>query len=712
MTIDTSLSEIVGDIARFGGLADRVEEFIESQTSRFHFGQGEWLILPWVDSFYLFSASEEGQRHGRESITAFLGPSVVEIERVSAERLAEDLPADWQATGLTKASRLRRVRPGVHGASEMLSRLEELIAALGVRTKHELNLAPRHSDLVRDFRLALLNRDAQSATELLDQIGLTGRLSAENLRYLRIEYLASFGRWSEIHAMPHIPALVKSRRPKVISETLLRMIWWVELVDPNYASAQEAFLGRDLLERFGPLFGSVRVPVTVEGRKVNFLAAHFEGDSSWKEEVLNGAIDDDERLRLQRLITDESSQPPERTEVTEDSVAAAYRAARYSEVVRVFVSNPLPEHAELALQSILDSGDFELGRVVLDLVRDFVATNMISLSRRGRRDLEELEASMLFACSGWVDWATRLGKSERWSEATNVLRNNHELWEGVGGLSSAETTSICNSLLDASGGPNADQIRSSLDILCHQASQLLQAGQSSDFCELVLVLLSDQENFSEMVRNAYLDLFAAWLESGLTAQKYCEVLDQTRDIWNRISSPKAVDWSASILEAVLDAPCQDDGQRRNLAVLMIDDSRRHGNRLSLRQRIEVEGLASDFGLPTEPVEADPDERDVWAGLDGKVVGVYSLLSGAETRLRERLLSLCAVGEVKGNSDKVATQALKSLARRADFMIVDTWHAAHQATGAIDDVRPKKRQILPAQKGVSGFVRALESVLGS
>jgi hypothetical protein len=46
------------------------------------------------------------------------------------------------------------------------------------------------------------------------------------------------------------------------------------------------------------------------------------------------------------------------------------------------------------------------------------------------------------------------------------------------------------------------------------------------------------------------------------------------------------------------------------------------------------------------------------------------------------------------------------------MVVDTWHAAHSATTAIDSARPKSRQILPQQRGVTGFLRAIQNSLES
>jgi hypothetical protein len=61
-------------------------------------------------------------------------------------------------------------------------------------------------------------------------------------------------------------------------------------------------------------------------------------------------------------------------------------------------------------------------------------------------------------------------------------------------------------------------------------------------------------------------------------------------------------------------------------------------------------------------------------------------------------------------DTVATQALRTLAKNADYLLVDTWHATHEATAAIDAVRPRNNQIMPKGHGISGFLRALEGAL--
>ncbi|WP_267618358.1 protein DpdD [Gordonia bronchialis] len=717
MRADKAVAALTGDLSRFGDLAERVEGLVDTQLSRFRPGVGEWLILPWSNGFCLFSENSEGQRRGREVVQAFLGPSVALVETIDSEHLDQSLPAAWQATGLVKASFLRRVTQSPDEDRDMLARMEDLVSSVGGRTTAALGLKPSPSDLLRDFRLALIGLDDESARAFLDQILLTGHVSAENARYLRIEYLAAFGRWTEMRAMPHIGALLKSRRPRAISETLLRMVWWSELAGPAHGRPQQAFLDRNVLGTYGALLRSVRVPSTAEGRSVVFLAATAEGDETWQREVLERAASSDERAVLQGLARDDQTSTPPQPTVPEpndsptvDPVGEAFRAGRFAEVIRVFLSNPVPEYAELALQAILDSGELEHATEAMRLVQDLTDHGKLELSRRGRRDLEELQQQLAGSCSGWLEWASRLGAPTRWADGAAILRNERQAWEPLASIGAQPLAALCDSLLEASGTPNEDQLRTCLDVLCSEAADLLAQGQSNDFCQVVLALLSEQENFSEMVRNAYLGLIAAWLAAGPTAKEYDEVLDQTLAIWREISSPNAVDWAINILESIVDSPCPDESKRAATAVLMIEDVRQQ-TRLTLRQRVEVEGLAADFGLPTRVIETPQEERDVWAALDGKFVGIYSLLTRAESYLTERLSRLCAVGDVKGNSDQVATQALRSLAEKADYLVVDTWHAAHQATGAIDAVRPRERQILPKQKGHSGFLRALEEAIG-
>lgn len=716
MNVAAALPELIGDLSRFGARADRVEGLVESQIARYRPGLSDWLVLPWTGGFYLFSEDGEGQRRGREVVVAFLGPSVVSVETVVDKRLQSELPPAWKATGLRHASHLRLVESGQVGADNLLSRLEDMAASIGGRTWNMLEIRPTHSDLLRDFRLALLGRDDESARSLLDDVRLNGSVSAENLRYLRIEYLAAFGRWTEMRALPHVNALLQARRPRMVSERLLQMVWWTELVSPGHQTAQVAFRDRGVLEAFGPLLRCVRVPSTQEGRLVGFLTALADNDLGRQEAILDHADDSEEQARLREL----ASEPLIATSnaiidlldtPTADPMVAAFTGGRFSEVIAHFLTEPFAEHAALAVQAILDSGVNDDAARVLEKVRELDAAGELTLNRHTRRDLEDLERIADDACAGWIEWSTRLAADTRWADASAVARNHADSWKPVGELESQQVAKVNDALLGAVGGRNDDQLRDSLDVLCNQAASQLSRGAANDFCQVVLMLLKEQDNFSEMVRYAYLGLFAKWLTVGPSVAQYREVLDRTFDIWMTIKSPIAVNWVIGVLEAATDSPCPDDVKRTGFAAQLIDSARQFYPRASLRERVEIEGFAAQLGLPAQQIGTQESERDLWSELNGKLLGIYSLLPRASALLESRLAQLCSVGEVRGNDDHVDTKPLRSLAERADYLIVDTWHAAHQATAAIDAVRPREQQILPRQRGVTGFLRALEACLG-
>jgi hypothetical protein len=123
-------------------------------------------------------------------------------------------------------------------------------------------------------------------------------------------------------------------------------------------------------------------------------------------------------------------------------------------------------------------------------------------------------------------------------------------------------------------------------------------------------------------------------------------------------------------------------------------------------------LLEEFGLPAWPDISglDSDEDNVWAVLNAADVGLYSLVENAGTKLRAQLDRLCRMRSFIHRTDTVASAALKSLAQNADYLIVDTWHAAHAATACIDEVRPRSRQILPRRGGTPALVAAIEDAL--
>lgn len=715
MRLEEGSRQLSGDLRRFGAFEDRIDELINRQLREFRPAASQWLVLPWHDGFYLLSEGAEGQRRGREVLSAFLGPSMAALESLRGVTAPQSLPSGLVAAGIKHASRIRRV-PGAD-AGAMLGRLEDMLASVLGRDPLRQAAPLTHVDLLRDLRLSLLQRDDPTARSLLDKIHLSGQMSAENLRFLRIEYLAAFDRWTEMRELPHIGALVRARRPRVITETLLRMIWWSELAAPGYDSRRAAFEERDVHAEFGMFIRSANIPFTAEGREVCFLAALADDDRTRQDAIVGAAADSAEADSLRQSAglaggtqVDAGSDSAEATRP--DQMVDAFNEGRRREALALFVERGEPAYAEAAVDAVLDEQLLEYAYPILELLRAWVADGSVVVERRLRRDMDELARLVDDNCDGWLEWVQRSAREDRWADAAVVLRDSSGRWESLGSLPASQLGSVANALLSAATGMNEDQVRAALDILCHQAAELVERRGPNEFSHAVLLVLSDQENLSAAVRGAYSDLYSAWLHSAPNATEYREVADLTADIWARIGSPVAVDWLIGILDDTANAPSPDEAVRMALGAQLIADARHYYDRVSLRERAELEALAPSFGLPALPVIGDEDEADDWAKLDGKLIGLYSLLPRAASLLKARLTLLCSPRDVVGNVDEVSTPGLRSLAQRADFMIVDTWHAAHQATGAIDAVRSRDRQILPRQRGISGFLKALQESISA
>ena len=123
-------------------------------------------------------------------------------------------------------------------------------------------------------------------------------------------------------------------------------------------------------------------------------------------------------------------------------------------------------------------------------------------------------------------------------------------------------------------------------------------------------------------------------------------------------------------------------------------------------------LAKESGTEIRlPLDFPEDEKtNLWQKLDGKTVGIYSLLENAGNRLAQRLKALCPNVKIEFNGDKAATEALNNLARGVDYLIVDTRHASHAATRAIDNWRARDKQLFPQGGGISSFIACLKEVL--
>jgi hypothetical protein len=713
VTVVETLQRCLGDPARFGPLRQRVEILFDEQLRTWVADSSGWLVVPLdrtPQGFYLLSEDREGQRRGLEVVKAFLG-STASLTSVTPTPHAQQTDRLLDLIGLRHMSHVKRVNGEAH---DLLARLEDAVATLKGKDARLRPVRPSYIDLLRDLRLALLQRDGRLADRLLQDLRLTGRLSAENLRFLTVEMLGLLHRWRELSDLPHLTELLRARRPRVVNEILLEMVWHTEIAELVNAgrSPREIYAAVDMGARYGSLVSAVEVPSTASGRGVGLVAASALGDLERAQQIVAAAADDVERDLLNRLIalkpgtvTDDA-----RTEV---NVRDLYTEGQYGAFIRAFLDSPDPSIADLAVQATLDSEDFVHAPDVLDVVDGFNAAGRLQQNRRLLRDLEDLHRLVAASCDGWREWCERLARAVHWPEAASIARTQCNQWDDPSLLSANDSKAAADALLEAWGGANQDQVIASLDVLCRSAAATTESGGASDFREVVLLVLAEQVNLSSPVRDAYLHLLEHILESGPMESNYRSLVDLTANLWRRVAAPTSVDWGIRLIEVLLNTPTPDADVRVSVIADILTRSHNFQQRLSIRQLSELAGLGEECGVRTSLLEQRPNEAESpWRQLDGRTIGIYSLLPGAAQSLGQRLALLCSPRSVEGNTDTVATPALRSLATRADFLIVDTWHASHAATNAIDATRPREKQVFPAGRGVSAFVQALERVVTS
>lgn len=698
------MADLVVGLGRFGDDEGLVSGLVDGQLSLWSGALGDWVVLPigGATPFSVVAHDVEGERQAREIIRAFIGPGIATLTDPQG-------PASEAEERRHAASGVRRVlgldvHRGQHQA--FLQALESLTAT---RCSIDRVTEERPTDpvsLLRDLRLALAQGDGRVAEDRLDALRETGSLSRENLRFLQVELLARFERWPELVSLPYFVELQKVRRPRRVSELMLEALWHVEILQSGRPPA-EIFRMRELSDRYRALLGSVDVPRQAGALALCYLSALADGDEARLDRLLACAAADRDYLASLTWANESSPEP------FADPIQEARRLLdrhQFAAVVDLFLERREAALADLAVESVLELDDPEVAGQVLAVVRSLPGESFHP-SRRLSRDLAELEATVAGACHSWTQWIERIAGGVRWGEASAVARQKAADWPS---LPQSETLvgQVADLLVNSAEGINGDQVAACLDLLCTVASRSVSEPSHASFLDAVLLILSTQENIGGPVRNAFNDLAWALMEAGPSRAGYEGLISVATVLWARIAAPQSVDWALELLDALAGHPAISPSSVTGFAMAVQTRCTSFVARFSSRQALAMRSLLEEFGLPGWPESPSPDseERDVWPTLDGASLGLYSLVIGAGTKLRAELDQLCRVRSLTQRADTTASASLRFLAKNSDYMIVDTWHAAHAATACIDDVRPRSQQILPRRGSTLALVSALEDAL--
>lgn len=204
------------------------------------------------------------------------------------------------------------------------------------------------------------------------------------------------------------------------------------------------------------------------------------------------------------------------------------------------------------------------------------------------------------------------------------------------------------------------------------------------------------------------------LERPFSIDEYKRIIDAVLLLWDVNKGVEAYKGMLELIDILLSSPCPTPSLRRqlwqslqdyaiknwrylkdpvvqSLTLLLMRDVLEDGEQLP--ELIDNNGAKLDLDLVEGA--ANPD-------LQGKVLGIYSLVEGSARRAAELLQTIFPGLTVKVNSDHTATPSLCHLAKSADYFIFSSRSAKHQAFYAVTNSR--KDIIYPHGKGASSIVR--------
>lgn len=690
--------------------------------------------------WYGLAFDERQLRALGESLTAFVGPSYTTFRGRLAELDTSD-PIEASVAEFTSGRAYKFRGEDARAIWAALERMRRGWERMGPRQRAAPAPVGR---VLRDFHMAIragLEDEALSTIALLrDEYHLDGL----NLLFLRIELLASFGRWDDLLSLPESLDLLHLRRPAAVTEALLRAVYHRHLArfeeTLDAVGALESFR-KDVDPAYSPLLASRSGMHSAEVAKLFMLrvVSSSPPDIALRDELLawEGLSEYDAgylRIISSLAIAESVTAQPL------DPLSVAIEATDRCDFDRAFAfarqAAPSVTRTRILCECAFELGTLEARAEAIAAFSSLRETEREAF--RGRRvNLRLLEA--LEAPAGesnekseeidpvptdWCSWVEHVDLHDGRKGSREIARRGASEWSVSEFIRKEGAVTRLAQLLSRSRSQEAE--RALRDSLPHLLAffQSDAAPARVEFGE-VYPLLLDLLFYSTEGGRADLVVFNALLEARLELglggiEQYRELSSYTRDLWARYAAPATLDWALDCLGILAVHPCPDGDARRSLLLDVLDRAMGFERHVAAEQRLLLRLVAMDLGeesLATRyfPVATTVEGRtdDPFRALENKSVAVYTLTEGAGRRFQEVLEARVPTVRVTLAHDRVASAKLRQLARQADVFLVATGSATHAATDCIDDARPSELPTLrPGGKGAASLLRAVREYLTS
>jgi hypothetical protein len=693
------------------------------------------IVLPAFDAdgpcqWYAMAADEASTVALAQELTAVIGPSYSDFR---GQLLQPDCDDEIERTLQERFGRfVFRLGPVDAAARGAITQALQFYLGLLRRRPDIPDRTQRPFGKVRaEFDLALLVGNEGDAQRLRDELIASGRIDAEQHKYLEIRMLAGLGRQ---HQLAHDYSLIKSvlglSLPSQTITDLVEALYSTYIVaiedNPNVDAILTIF--RDEIARhFGPLFLQRKGICQPNVLKAFLLyeLAQDEPNVARCEAIAAAYPPQVGRDLIERWCKRLVPVKPPRA----DAIELARQALAdddYELAVKLsFQAFPDAWTYSAMLRCALELDDAEITRRVLEAVNTAPEAVRVTWTKRDLTRLQQLQSVQSEApkASGapqvrpdadWLSWARYVETGHYDRPPLQILDEALTRWSSDTYVSDPEA---CRQLAEKIGNASGEAERVFRDafpaLVQFFVDQPVDAvrGFIPLYTTLIRIVAWNGSVSANELELASV-LMQALVSVGPSRDDYVEALDAYAEILSANNAPANLDWALNAAELLALYASPDNELRLRFFMSVVDMVRAHAHRLRSAQYEILSLLAKDYGC-ADLLEAFSFQEEAHAGtvayaeFDG-LIGIYTLTEPAGQRARLFLRKLLPLARVEVNSDVVATDKLTHLAANADIFVFAWKSSKHQAYYAAKEARGSGQTLLPLGKGTASI---LDCVLG-
>jgi hypothetical protein len=589
--------------------------------------------------------------------------------------------------------------------------------------------------LLRDFRQALAAQQHGESDRILDNLRSAGRLSVENLAFLRVERYAALQQWRDLPFDPQWETLKLIRRPARITRLMLQSLWHTEFrdsVEKNPVEAVRDKMRTVVLPNNRNLFRFWSGGQDIISNLVFLLAA--VADTTPRVDLayrILGTIPATHSLRpfaesLATLLPKSQVVTP-----VADPLAEARQCIDrddYGTAWAILITlQPTYEVVQLLFTCAAEGfgpAEAELLKARKEACSPEDQTRLLATKKR-KQTWEEVGAELEKAANpdprNWEEWLQRITHDLAKSEAIRMAE---------------ELSDKCSASDYASNHARINAVVRMLDEIAYPASQVLRAA----FPQIVpFFLYAEQPEFSfRPIWDALLQRMAleqgfsvgdwgvteslsmAILQANCSDSTAVNAMEALTLIWETHGGLQNIVWSLDVLDQLVVLPNAITEQREAFFYRVYATFKQYQRRVDNNMAGCFRLLCEDLGKIAEfkelfpsfgqaPTDGSISETDLLKQkIQGKVIGIYTLTESSGLRAQQFLQNWLPGLDVRVSNDHGGSEQLRNVARQSDYLIVAAKSAKHAATDFIKAERPtdKSPLIYPSGKGSSSIVDAL------